>query len=300
MKTLITIAGPTAIGKTKMAIEVAQALGTEILSADSRQFYKELKIGVAAPSNEELAQVPHHFIGHLSIHDYYNVSRYEIDALNLLESLFQRYNQVVVVGGSGLYLDTLCGGISELPDADEALRASIKEKFEQSGIEYLREQVKILDPVFYETADISNPMRLLRAMEVTLQTGIPYSQFKNKKQQRHNFRITKIGLEQDREVLYNRINQRVDLMVEMGLLEEVQNLLPNKNLNALNTVGYKELFEYFEGKVTLEHALENIKTHTRRYAKRQMTWFKRDSDIQWFGTEQKIQILQYINSEDNK
>lgn len=293
-KTLFVIVGPTAIGKTATAIRVAQELGTEILSCDSRQFYKELNIGVARPSDEELAAVKHHFIANLSIHDSYNVSMYEHDALALLDDLFATHDTAVAVGGSGLYVDALCQGITEMPDPDPEIRAELKKRLQDEGIESLRSQLRLLDPEYYEQTDIANPLRIVRGLEMYLTTGRPFSQIRKSEIKKRPFDIVKIGLTCPRDELYSRINLRVDEMVRNGLEEEARNLLPFRQLNALNTVGYKELFDYFDDKITLEQAIADIKTHTRRYAKRQITWLQRYSDIQWFDRKNLLNILQVI------
>ena len=293
-KTLFVIVGPTAIGKTATAIRVAQELGTEILSCDSRQFYKELNIGVARPSDEELAAVQHHFIANLSIHDSYNVSMYEHDALALLDDLFATHDTAVAVGGSGLYVDALCQGITEMPDPDPEIRAELKKRLQDEGIESLRSQLRLLDPEYYEQTDIANPLRIVRGLEMYLTTGRPFSQIRKSEIKKRPFDIVKIGLTCPRDELYSRINLRVDEMVRNGLEEEARNLLPFRQLNALNTVGYKELFDYFDDKITLEQAIADIKTHTRRYAKRQITWLQRYSDIQWFDRKNLLNILQVI------
>ena len=293
-KTLFVIVGPTAIGKTATAIRVAQELGTEILSCDSRQFYKELNIGVARPSDEELAAVKHHFIANLSIHDNYNVSMYEHDALALLDDLFATHDTAVAVGGSGLYVDALCQGITEMPDPDPEIRAELKKRLQDEGIESLRSQLRLLDPEYYEQTDIANPLRIVRGLEMYLTTGTPFSQIRKSEIKNRPFDIVKIGLTCPRDELYSRINLRVDEMVRNGLEEEARNLLPFRQLNALNTVGYKELFDYFDDKITLEQAIADIKTHTRRYAKRQITWLQRYSDIQWFDRKNLLNILQVI------
>lgn len=280
-KKLIIIAGPTAVGKTTYAIELAQKYKTEIISTDSRQFYRELQIGTAAPTKEELAIVPHHFIGNLSIHDYYNVSLYEQQALNLLSTLFKKHNVVVAVGGSGLYIDALCYGIDDLPDAEPKLRKKIKDNFDTYGIEYLQDEVRRLDPVYFSEADIMNPKRLQRALEVILQTGKTYSSLRTRKKKIRDFEIDKYVLNMPREILNDRINKRVDIMIEQGLEAEVKMLIPNKDLNALNTVGYKELFQYYNGSISRDQAITDIKTHSRRYAKRQVTWWKRYDDFEW-------------------
>jgi tRNA dimethylallyltransferase len=278
---LIVIEGPTGVGKTAFAIDMAKQLKTEIISADSRQFYKELNIGVARPSEEELAEVKHHFIAHIGIEDYYSVSKFETDVLELLENLFQTHESVVMVGGSGLYVNAVCKGIDELPDPDEQLRNDIENLYKTQGIEALRAQLKILDPVFYNQIDLANHKRLRRAVEVCLQTGKPYSELRTNTKKSRNFEIERIAVNRDKDELYDRINRRVDVMIQDGLLDEAKNLYPFKHLNALNTVGYKELFEYFDGKISLEQAITDIKTHSRRYAKRQLTWLRAQDGIQW-------------------
>jgi len=278
---LIVIEGPTGVGKTAYAIEVAKEFKTEIISADSRQFYKELNIGVARPSEEELAEVKHHFIAHIGIEDYYSVSKFETEVLALLENLFQAHETVVMVGGSGLYVNAVCQGIDELPDPDDQLRQDIEKLYETQGIEALRSQLKILDPVFYNQIDLANHKRLRRALEVCLQTGKPYSELRTNTKKIRNFDIERIALNRDKDELYGRINMRVDAMIQTGLVDEAKSLHPFKHLNALNTVGYKELFEHFDGKISLEQAITDIKTHSRRYAKRQLTWLRAQGDIQW-------------------
>ncbi len=280
-KELIVIAGPTAVGKTSYAIELAQKYNTEILSADSRQFYRELQIGTAAPTKEELAAAPHHFIGNLSIHDYYNVSMYEQEAMALIEKLFQKHDKLIVVGGSGLYIDALCYGIDELPDADDALRSEIKRRYAEEGLEYLQKEVERLDPEFYKIVDKNNHKRLQRALEVCLSTGKTYSSQRSNKRKSRPFKIRKLVLNMERQKLYERINKRVDIMMEQGLLDEVKSLLPYRALNALKTVGYTELFRYLDNEISLEQAVTDIKTNSRRYSKRQVTWFKRYDDFEW-------------------
>lgn len=274
--TLLVLGGPTAVGKTAYAIEVAKKYHTSIISADSRQFYKEMRIGTSYPTDEELAQVKHHFVGHLSIGDYYSISRFEQDVLKLLPELFAQSPVVVMTGGSGLYLDAVCKGIDDLPDPDLNIRAHVIELFENEGIEALRSRLRLLDPDFCGSNDMANHKRMMRALEVCLQTGKPYSQWLTQPSKKRDFEIVRYYLNRPREILFDRINRRVDQMVAAGLENEVRSLYPYRELNALNTVGYKEYFDYFEGKVTLEEAIENIKVHTRRYAKRQITWFKRE------------------------
>ena len=274
--TLLVIAGPTAVGKTQFAIETALQCDSVVLSADSSQFYSEMKLGTAAPSDEEQATVKHYFIGNLSIHDYYSVSKYEQDVLQLLQSLFARHNVVVMTGGSGLYIDAVCNGIDELPDPDPEIRQFVNEIYKNNGIEALRSQLRKVDKAYYDTCNLADHKRMIRAVEVSLQMGKPYSEFLKNPHKKRDFDILKYCLVRPREELFGRINRRVDLMMEQGLLEEARQLYPYRELNSLNTVGYKELFDFFDGKLSLEQAVTDIKTHTRRYAKRQMTWFKRD------------------------
>ncbi|MCD4731347.1 MAG: tRNA (adenosine(37)-N6)-dimethylallyltransferase MiaA [Bacteroidales bacterium] len=297
---LIVIAGPTAIGKTTKAIQLAQWLDSEIISADSRQFYKELKIGVATPSIKELEAVKHHFVGHLSIAEYYNVSRYEQDVLRLLETYFKEHQYGILVGGSGLYIDAVCKGIDELPDPDNYLRERLKDTYNKKGLEHLKNQLQELDPEYYKIVDLNNPNRILRALEVCIATGKTYTSLRQNEAKPREFEIIKIGLDRPREELFNIIEQRVDRMIEMGLVDEVQSLQHYKNLNALNTVGYKEIFNYLDGIWTLDLTIEKIKTHTRRYAKRQLTWFKKDQDITWFHPDEMDKIIKHINLESSK
>ena len=284
-KYLVVVVGPTAVGKTAMAIRLAQHYGTEIISADSRQFYKELKIGVAAPSDAELAAATHHFIGHLSIYDYYNVSRFEKDALQKIQSLFENHDVVVMTGGSGLYIDAVCNGIDELPDPPPELRTELKTLLQKEGVEALQKLLQTHDPEYYRTVDTKNPARLLRALEICMTAGQPYSSLRAQKLEKRPFEVIYIGLHCERALLNERIHQRVDEMIAAGLLDEVEQLFPMRHLNALNTVGYKELFAWKEGKISFEQAVEDIKTNTRRYAKRQMTWFRKNQEIRWFLPE---------------
>lgn len=291
---LIAVIGPTAIGKTKISIELAKHFNTSILSADSRQFYKELQIGTAAPTAFELEEAPHHFIGNLSISDEYNVARYETEALELLTQLFTNNEVVILTGGSGLYIDAVCTGIDELPDYDPEIRENIKEIYATQGIENLRIWLKKLDPTYYEQVDLANPKRLMRAIEVCLQTGKKYSELRKSNPKKRHFQILKIGLNTQRQNLYDRINQRTDLMMQQGLLDEAKIFFPHKHLNPLNTVGYKELFLFLENKMSIEEAIEKIKTNTRRYAKRQLTWFCRYNDIHWFEPTALPKIISFI------
>lgn len=294
-KTLIAVLGATAVGKTSMAIEIAKALETEIVSFDSRQFFKELNIGTAKPSANELNEVKHHFIDHLSISEEYNASKFEKEALQFLEPFFKEKDQVVFCGGSGMYIDAVTSGFDEqLPSADENIRAELNLQLEEHGITVLQEQLKALDPEFYQKIDLQNSKRLLRAIEVCLITKKPYSHFRKGLKKTRPFEIIKIGLEMEREQLYERINIRVDQMIKDGLLEEVKALTNFKDKNALKTVGYQELFNYLKGEWDLNFAIEKIKINSRRYAKRQLTWFKKDPEIEWFHPSDKIQIIEYL------
>jgi tRNA dimethylallyltransferase len=293
--TLIVILGPTAIGKTGFAIHIARHFQTEIISCDSRQFYRELKIGVAAPTTEELNKVKHHFVGQLSISDYYNVSKFENEVIDFLGDYFKTHQYAVMTGGSGLYIDAVCKGIDELPDADEVLRNELKDRLEKEGLPSLIAQLKELDPEYHKVVDLNNPNRITRALEVCIATGKPYSQLRNNKPIERDFEIIKIGLNRPREELFENIGLRVDKMVVEGLLDEVKSLKKYQHLNALNTVGYKEIFQYFEGNYSLQQAIEKIKTNTRRYAKRQLTWFKRDKDIHWFHPEDLQEVKNFLS-----
>ena len=280
-KKLIILLGPTGVGKTELSLQMAEELGTEIISCDSRQMYREMKIGTAAPTEEELKRVPHHFIGHLSIHEYYSCGRFEIDALAKCNELFQSHDTVIMTGGSMLYIDAVCKGIDDIPNIDEELRQSLLERYQNEGIENIRQELKILDPDYYKIVDLQNHKRIIHALEVCIQSVKPYSSFRSESVKKRPFTIEKIGLNRPREVLYDRINKRVDIMMENGLLEEAKSLYTFKELNALNTVGYKELFNYFDGIWTLDFAIQMIKQNSRRYAKKQLTWFNRDSEITW-------------------
>ena len=284
-KTLITIVGPTAIGKTSLSILIASYFNTEIISCDSRQFYKEMTIGTAVPEKEELAAVPHHFIQNRSIFEDYNVGAFERDALNVLDTLFEKYNTVVMVGGSGLYVKAVLEGLDDFPKIDPSIRLELKHVLETEGIIPLQDQLKKLDVTTYNTIDVENPQRVIRALEICIGSNLPYSSYTGKLKKKRKFNSIVIGLNGEREKIYERINRRVDLMVEKGLLDEAKKLYPNKELNALQTVGYKELFSFFEEKVTKDEAIQEIKKNTRRFAKRQLTWFKKDPNIYWFDFE---------------
>ncbi len=304
MNYLITIIGPTAIGKTSLSIALAQHFGCEILSCDSRQFFKEMTIGTAVPNAEELSTVTHHFIQNKSIFENYNVGDFERDAIAKLDGLFTQNNVQIIVGGSGLYVDAVLKGLDNFPDIDVSIREEIKNRYEQNGIAYLQQELQKLDPNYFEKLThenpqtLENPHRMMRFVEVCVGTGKPYSSFLNLHKKERNFTPIIIGLEAERTVMYDRINQRVELMMQEDLLDEARNLLPNKQLNALQTVGYRELFDYLEGKITLDFAIEEIKKNTRRFAKRQMTWFKRTENAVWYDylTDRKeiIDNLQLI------
>ncbi|MFD1014960.1 tRNA (adenosine(37)-N6)-dimethylallyltransferase MiaA [Winogradskyella rapida] len=297
-KFLISIVGPTAIGKTALSIKLAQHFNTEIISADSRQFFKEMNIGTAVPSTEELQAAPHHFIQNKSIQTTYNVGDFEREAILKLQELHQKQDVVVMVGGSGLYVKAVKDGLDYFPEVDAQIRTDLNAKFEKDGLEVLHEQLKTLDPKAYRTIAIDNPKRVIRALEICIGTGQPYTSFLTDPEKERPFKTISIGLNAERSIIYDRINQRVDLMVENGLLDEVKGLLPYKDLNALNTVGYKELFQYFEDHHSLDFALSEIKKNTRRFAKRQLTWFRKDPSIEWFDYKTDIsQIISYIEAQ---
>lgn len=303
MKHLITIVGPTAIGKTALSIQLAQHFGCEIVSCDSRQFYQEMTIGTAVPTSEELVAAPHHFIHNQSIFKNYTVGDFEKEAIAKLDTLFAKNEVAILVGGSGLYVDAVLKGFDDFPEIPVLIRETVSSQYQELGLDYLQQQLKNLDIAYYEKLKtenpqtLQNPQRMMRFIEVCLGTGKPYSSFLNQKQNERRFTPIVIGLEAERNVLYDRINQRVDLMMQAGLLEEAKTLFPNKDLNALQTVGYRELFDYFENKISLPEAIEEIKKNTRRFAKRQLTWFKRKENTEWFDfkTDTK-EIIQYIET----
>ncbi|MFC6102622.1 tRNA (adenosine(37)-N6)-dimethylallyltransferase MiaA [Olivibacter domesticus] len=294
MKTLITIVGPTAIGKTALAISVAQELKTSIISADSRQFYREMNIGTAKPSQDELAAAPHFFVNNLSIQENFSAGDFEKQALDQINALFNEHDVVVMVGGSGLFINAVCQGLDDLPKPLPGIRDQLNNLHQEKGLLYLQNELKIKDPDYYAEVDINNPQRVIRALEVYESTGKPFSYFRKDKPSNRPFHMLKIGLNTDREHLYNRINQRVDKMMEAGLLKEVQSLLPYRHYAPLLTVGYVELFDYLDGKVSFEEAIEKIKQHTRQFAKRQITWFRKDLNTVWFEPTQHADIIQFI------
>ena len=291
---IISIVGPTAIGKTSLSIKLAQHFKTEIISADSRQFYKEMQIGTAVPNTSELASAKHHFIHHKSIVEDYNVGEFERDAIKKIDHLFKLYEVVILVGGSGLYIDAVTKGLDDFPEIDGSIRKILNEKLKSEGLQKLQEQLKSLDLETYNFIALDNPHRVIRALEVCLGTGKPYSSYLNKNNAKRNFKTITIGLTAERSLIYKRINERVDNMIEEGLLNEAKELLPNQHLNALNTVGYKELFKYFNGEWSLDFAISEIKKNSRRFAKRQLTWFRKDTRILWFDFQTDINAI--INS----
>lgn len=297
---LITIVGPTAIGKTALAIEIAQHYRCEIISCDSRQFYKEMSIGTAVPSTDELAAVPHHFIQDKSIEKPYTVGDFERDALEKLDELFAKNSIQVMVGGSGLFVNAVLNGLDEFPEVKPEIRDMLNAQFNDMGLEHLQNQLKELDPIHYAKVALQNPQRVIRALEVCISSGKPYSSFLNQKEGSRNFTPIVIGLEAEREFMYSRINLRVEQMMSHGLLEESEKLYPYKNLNALQTVGYRELFSYLDNEISLDFAVSEIQKNTRRFAKRQLTWFKRTQGIQWFNIQTPlVEILNHINQQQS-
>ena len=296
-KYLIVIAGPTAIGKTDLSISIAKKYEADILSCDSRQFYKEMKIGTAVPEQKDLREVKHHFIQNLSIEQDYSVGKFEIDALQKIEELHKKQDVIVMVGGSGLYIDAVCRGLDHFPDVDKELRDELNLRHEKEGIEPLKAQLIQLDPAYHKEVDQANPHRIIRALEICISTGKTFSSFRKQQKKDRNFKTIKLVLSRDRELLYERINTRVDKMMSDGLLEEAQNVYKFKEKNALQTVGYKELFVYFDGEWDLETAISEIKKNTRRYAKRQMTWFRRDPETLFFKPEEENSILRYLDNQ---
>ena len=289
MKNLISIVGTTGIGKTNLAISLAKTFKTEIISCDSRQFFKEMNIGTAKPSKEELSQVPHHFIGQISVEDYYSIGKFEEESTEKLEELFQTKDEVILVGGSMMYEKAVIEGLNNLPKADDVNQIKLKMLLNNEGLEHLQDLLKNLDPDYYSKVDLQNPRRLLRAIDIIWQTGKTYTENIAEAKSQRNFNTIRIGIEAPREIIYQRINDRVDMMMENGLLEEVEKLIPYKNLVALKTVGYSELFKYFEGEFTLDFAIEEIKKNSRRFAKRQLTWYRKEENIHWVNFENPVE-----------
>ena len=296
-KTLIVITGPTAVGKTALCLDIAQHFGIPIINADSRQIYKELKIGTASPTDEQLAKVKHYFVGSLSLNDYYSASLFEQQTMEILKCEFAKSDYALMAGGSMMYIDAVCDGIDDIPTVDDVTRETLKTRLANEGLTPLVEELRHLDPEYYEIVDKQNPRRVVHGLEICLMTGKTYTSFRKREKKQRPFRIIKIGLNREREELYNRINQRVDQMMDEGLLDEARNLYPMRHMNALNTVGYKEIFAYLDGKWTLEEAVERIKGNTRRYARKQLTWYKKDELIRWFHPNEKENIISYISQD---
>ena len=299
-KTLIVILGPTGVGKTDLSIRIAKHFNTVISSSDSRQVYREMSIGTAVPEKEQLEAVKHHFIHTHSIHDYFSSWECEKQTIELLTGLYKEKDEVLLVGGSMMYIDAVCNGIDEIPTIDPELRQEVFTQYEKNGLESMKMQLKQLDPVFYDQVDLKNAKRVIHAVEICLMTGKPYSELRTNSKKKRDFKIVKIGLNRDRTELYSRINTRVDQMIEEGLIEEAKAIFEFRHYNSLNTVGYKELFEHFDGNISLEKAIELIKRNSRRYAKRQLSWFRRDEEIEWFHPDQEKEVLQYIEDKIKK
>jgi len=298
--TLVVLVGPTGIGKTELSLRLAKSLQTEIISSDSRQIFKELKIGTAAPTPDQLEAVPHHMVATHSVNDYYNAYEFEQDVLKLLAQLFDRHKNVVMTGGSMMYVDAVCKGIDDLPTIDPELRQEVMDLYNKEGLDAVRRQLKMLDPEFYNQVDLKNHKRVMHAVEVCLMTGKPYSTLRTNTDRKRPFNILKIGLDMDRTELYDRINRRVDIMVEDGLFDEAKAFYHLKNSNALNTVGYKEIFAHWDGEYDADTAIELIKRNSRRYAKRQLSWFRRDKDMNWFHPKDIDKIINFVTSELNR
>jgi len=291
---LLVLLGPTGVGKSDLSIKIAAHFSCDVISADSRQFFREMKIGTAVPTDEQLNSVIHHFVRFLPMTEYYSSSLFERDVLKLLPELYRRNNVALMTGGSGMYIDAVCNGIDDIPDTDPEIRQKWIRRYEESGIEGLRSELKILDPDHYSRVDLNNYKRILRALEICDSTGRPCSAFMKKEKRQRDFKTIKVGLERDRNELYSRIDERVDGMLEAGLEEEARSLYPHRNLNALNSVGYREFFNYFDGSISREEAVRLIKRNSRRYAKRQITWWSKDKDITWFHPDQPAEIIKYI------
>lgn len=300
MNTLIVVLGPTGVGKSDISIQLANYFSTDIISADSRQFFRELSIGTAVPAEEDLKSVIHHFIHSRSIHDYYNVSEYETEAIDRINQLFKKKNPLILAGGSMLYIDTICKGIDDIPTVTSEIRQEVVSWYAENGLEALQQRLLNLDPEYHGIVDLNNPKRLLHAVEICQMTGKTFTSFRKNTVRERPFGIVKIGINQDREILYRRINERVERMMEAGLLDEARSVYPYKHLNSLNTVGYKELFAYFDGNCTLDEAVDLIKRNSRKYARKQLTWFRRDNEIAWFEPEQIQDIISFTEQKLNE
>ena len=292
---LFVLLGPTAVGKTALSIKIAKLLGSPIINSDSRQIYKDMSIGTAAPTEEQLAEVKHYFVKILELQQYYSAAQYEEDAINLIGQLSSTHNNLLLSGGSMMYIDAVCNGIDDIPTVAPEIREELKERLHTEGLEKLRNELRLLDPEYYNIVDLKNPKRIVHALEICYTSGKTYTSFRIRKKKERPFQIIKIGLRRERNELFERINKRVDMMMEEGWLEEAKSLYPHRQLNALNTVGYKELFKYFDGTWELDFAIEKIKKNTRDYAKKQMTWFAHDEDIHWFSPDNEKEILDFIS-----
>ena len=299
-KTLIVLIGPTGVGKTDLSIKIAGKYNSPIISADSRQLYSELKIGTASPAEEYLKRVKHYFVGTLKLTDYYSAAQYESDVISLLEELFKGNDTILLTGGSMMYIDAICKGIDDIPTVDNDTRQMMMEKYEKEGLERLCAELKLLDPEYYSIVDLKNPKRVIHALEICYMTGKTYTSFRTGNKKQRPFNIIKIGLCREREELYERINRRVDIMINDGLVDEVKSVYQYRNLNSLNTVGYKEIIQYLDGNCTLDFAIEKIKQNSRIYSRKQMTWFKRDNEITWFHPDNEEEIMNFIESEKDK
>lgn len=295
-KTLIVLIGPTGVGKTDLSIRIAEKYNSPIISADSRQLYSELKIGTAAPSEEYLKRIKHYFVGTLKLTDYYSAAQYESDVMELLDALFKNHDTILLTGGSMMYIDAICKGIDDIPTVDSETRRMMMEKYENEGLERLCSKLKLLDPEYYSIVDLKNPKRVIHALEICYMTGKTYTSFRTGNKKQRPFNILKIGLSRDRDELYERINRRVDIMISEGLIDEVKSVYKYKELNSLNTVGYKEIIQYLDGNWTLDYAIDKIKQNSRIYSRKQMTWFKRDNEINWFNPDNEEDIMEFIES----
>ena len=295
-KTLIVLIGPTGVGKTDLSIRIAEKYNSPIISADSRQLYSELKIGTAAPSEEYLKRIKHYFVGTLKLTDYYSAEQYESDVMELLDELLKNNETILLTGGSMMYIDAICKGIDDIPTVDSETRRMMMEKYENEGLERLCSELKLLDPEYYSIVDLKNPKRVIHALEICYMTGKTYTSFRTGNKKQRPFNILKIGLSRDRDELYERINRRVDIMISEGLIDEVKSVYKYKELNSLNTVGYKEIIQYLDGNWTLDYAIDKIKQNSRIYSRKQMTWFKRDNEINWFNPDNEEDIMEFIES----
>ena len=295
-KTLIVLIGPTGVGKTDLSIRIAEKYNSPIISADSRQLYSELKIGTAAPSEEYLKKIKHYFVGTLKLTDYYSAAQYESDVMELLDALFKNHDTILLTGGSMMYIDAICKGIDDIPTVDSETRRMMMEKYENEGLERLCSELKLLDPEYYSIVDLKNPKRVIHALEICYMTGKTYTSFRTGNKKQRPFNILKIGLSRDRDELYERINRRVDIMISEGLIDEVKSVYKYKELNSLNTVGYKEIIQYLDGNWTLDYAIDKIKQNSRIYSRKQITWFKRDNEINWFNPDNEEDIMEFIES----